>query len=126
MHLQGAGGEAHTGRRGEDPARTSAAAAAVKVRLVIAVIQHGVNKLSSVTSISCSTLLVLRGCCVRPLFSWSEAELGRDQRTQLEAELRARGLLGNEYAVQQILGLAPPSQHRPDMRSAINLGQVNQ
>ena len=89
-------------------------------------IKHGVNKLSSATSISCSTLLALRGCCARPLFSWSEAELGRDQRTQLEAELRARGLLGNEYAVQHILGLAPPTHHRPDMRSAINLGQVNQ
>ena len=43
MNPQGAGGEAHTGGRGEDPARTSAAAAAVKVRLVIAVIKHGVN-----------------------------------------------------------------------------------
>ena len=54
--MQSAGGEAHTGGRGEDPARTSAAAAAVKVRPEIAVIQHGAEKWKPLPfPISCST-----------------------------------------------------------------------
>ena len=57
-----------------------------------------------------------------PISSWSQDDLARDQRLQLETELRERGLLANEYAVSQVLAAPPPSVHRPDQRSTIGLG----
>ena len=60
-----------------------------------------------------------------PISSWSQDDLARDQRLLLEQELRERGLLDNEYAVSQVLAVAPPSVHRPDQRSTIGLGTIN-
>lgn len=60
-----------------------------------------------------------------PISSWSQDDLARDQRLQLETELRERGLLANEYAVSQVLAAPPPSVHRPDQRSTIGLGTKN-
>ena len=62
-----------------------------------------------------------------PLFSinsWTDEDLSRDQRLVIEQELRERGLLSNEYALQQILGTAPPSLPRKDALSTINIGKV--
>ena len=56
-----------------------------------------------------------------PISSWSQDDLARDQRLLLEQELRERGLLGNQHAVEQILKLAPPSLPRPDQRSQLQL-----
>ena len=39
-----------------------------------------------------------------PQFSWSEEQMGRDQRRTLEQELRNRGLLANQYAIQVSTG----------------------
>ena len=61
-----------------------------------------------------------------PLFhinSWSQADLARDQRLVIEQELRERGLLSNQYALQQILQAGPPTRPRKDLRSTIAIGK---
>ena len=61
-----------------------------------------------------------------PLFhinSWSQADLARDQRLVIEQELRERGLLSNEYALQQILNTGPPTRPRRDVLSTIAIGK---
>ena len=47
--------------------------------------------------------------------------MSRDQRSQLERELRDRGLLNNVHAIRQILALEPATIPRPDTRSTVAL-----
>ena len=56
-----------------------------------------------------------------PINSWTDEEVGKDQRTLLERELRDRGLLNNVYAIQRILSLEPATAPRPDTRSSLPL-----
>ena len=58
-----------------------------------------------------------------PINSWSQDDISKDQRVLLEQELRERGLLNNEYAMKQILTLAPPTNPRKDTKSTIVLGK---
>ena len=58
-----------------------------------------------------------------PITSWSQDDISKDQRVLLEQELRERGLLNNEYAMKQILTLAPPTNPRKDTKSTIVLGK---
>ena len=48
-------------------------------------------------------------------------QVSRDQRSQLERELRDRGLLNNVHAIRQILALEPATIPRPDTRSTVAL-----
>ena len=56
-----------------------------------------------------------------PINSWTDEEVGKDQRSQLERELRDRGLLNNVYAIKQILAQEPATLTRPDTRSSLAL-----
>ena len=56
-----------------------------------------------------------------PINSWTDEEVGKDQRSQLERELRDRGLLNNVYAIKQILAQEPATLPRPDTRSSLAL-----
>ena len=53
-----------------------------------------------------------------PINSWTDAEVSKDQRSQLERELRDRGLLNNVYAIKQILAQEPLMSDPGNMRCA--------
>ena len=95
-------------------------------RLGVHVIPSDRSRLTKMTKAAESRLLT--SSALAPLYSinsWSQDDLSRDQRLVLEQELRERGLLDNEYAIQQILNLEPPTLHRPDAKSTITLGTRN-
>ena len=56
-----------------------------------------------------------------PINCWTDEEVSKDQRSQLERELRDRGLLNNVYAIKQILAQEPATIPRPDTRSSLAL-----
>ena len=56
-----------------------------------------------------------------PINSWTDEEVGKDQRSKLERELRDRGLLNNVYAIKHILAQEPATLPRPDTRSSLAL-----
>ena len=96
-------------------------------RLGVTVVTSDRERVSRMTKSSENKLLgPADSSILAPLFhinSWSQADLARDQRLVIEQELRERGLLRNEYALQQILNTGPPTRPRRDVLSTIAIGK---
>ena len=96
-------------------------------RLGVNVVTADRERVSRMTKSSENKLLgPANSSILAPLFhinSWSQADLAKDQRLVIEQELRERGLLSNEYALQQILNTGPPTRPRRDVLSTIAIGK---